>query len=164
MGQGIREALVEDAPAVATFFKDVFEGHHGIGSADAVEMLQRTVAVLFPPIEPVPAVFMYEQADNIIGVAAVRPPGESGICELVTVQVFDNVQGRGVAQTLLQRVLERSREWHGSTIATEVLHGDVRARGFLRREGFVADAEPDGALPGPTSVVRYARAVTPAAF
>ena len=159
MGQGIREALVDDASAVAAFFKDVFEGHHGIGSADAADMLQRTVAVLFPPIEPVPAVFLYEQADRLLGVAAVRPPNGDGVCELVTVQVFDTVQGRGIAQTLLQRVLESVRSWGGESMVTAVVHGDVRARGFLRREGFIADPEPDGALPDPTSVVSYRRAV-----
>ena len=150
MGSGIRRATADDAATVAAFFAAVYEMEHGRGSAGALEMLQRTIAVLFPE-EHAPVVYLYE-TDAIHGVGAVRDAGD-GIRELVTVQVFDTVQGRGVAQTLLHHLVEQSRSDGCRTIFTLVPPADVRARGFLRREGFVSDG--DDRTAGDAEPLRY---------
>lgn len=156
MSIGIRAATPDDAAGVAAFFSAVYEGEHGLGSAGALEMLQRTVAVLFPDHAEPPAVYVYESGAAIQGVGAVRPGNAEGACELITIQVFDNVQGRGIAQRLLHRVVELCSQQGATKLYTMVPLADVRARGFLRREGFVADAE-DGIAAGgpPDSIVRY---------
>ena len=136
----IREASTDDTVAVAAFFTAVYEGQHGIGSTGAVEMLIRTIAVLFPEEGAGPTVFISESAGVIHGVVAARHADESGECEIVTIQVYDTVRGRGVAQTLLRKLVEHCSAMGGVTLKTEVPLSDVRARGFLRREGFSAAA------------------------
>lgn len=154
MQQGIREASVDDAASVAGFFSSIFEDTHGAGSSSALEMLQRTVAVLFPPSDAEPTVYVYEHDGTILGVVAAARPDSSGVSQLLTIQVFDNVQGRGIAQTLLGRVIDHVRQWGAVSVATQVPYSDVRARGFLRREGFSSSGElPE--LPGPDTTVEY---------
>jgi ribosomal protein S18 acetylase RimI-like enzyme len=145
----IRLATGEDAQRVASFFTDLYETRHGIGSAGSLEMLQRTVAALFADDEAL-TVFVSEDADVLRGVSAVRHSDGAGSCELISIQASDSVQGRGVAQTLLRHVVENCASRGGDTLVTSVPAWDVRARGFLRREGFFASAE-ELATESPTS-------------
>lgn len=140
MRTDIRLASSGDAQLVASFFSDVYETQHGIGSAGSLEMLQRTVASLFSDDEA-PTVFISEADGVVLGVAAVKQAMGSAVCELIAIQTNDSVHGRGVAQTLLRTVVEYCAARGGSTLVTTVPSSDVRARGFLRREGFVASAE-----------------------
>ena len=71
MATEIRLATGEDAQRVASFFTDLYETRHGIGSAGSLEMLQRTVAALFADDEAL-TVFVSEGARALHGVAAVR--------------------------------------------------------------------------------------------
>jgi L-amino acid N-acyltransferase YncA len=140
MGTDIRVATGDDAQRVASFFTDLYETRHGIGSAGSLEMLQRTVASLFTDDEAL-TVFISEASGVLQGVAAARHAVDVGTCELISVQASDSVQGRGVAQTLLRYLVENCAVRGGSTLVTSIPSSDVRARGFLRREGFVATAD-----------------------
>ena len=134
----IREATSDDIVPVAAFFTAIYEGQHGIGSTGSIEMLRHTIALLFPDDGQAPTVFVSESGGMIHGVVAVNPANASGECEIVTIQVNDTVRGRGVAQTLLRRIVEHCAAVGGETLTTEVPLSDVRSRGFLRREGFAA--------------------------
>lgn len=149
MGSGIRLATGEDAQRVAAFFTDIYETRHGIGSAGSLEMFQRTVASLFADDEALTGLIS-EGSGALQGVAAVRHAVGEGACELIAIQANDSVQGRGVAQTLLRYVIESCAARGDGTLTTRVPSSDVRARGFLRREGFIATAE-DIATASPTS-------------
>ena len=155
MGSDIRLATGGDAQRVAAFFTDLYETRHGIGSAGSLEMLQRTVASLFADDEAL-SVVISEASGALQGVAAVRYAVDGGPCELVAIQASDSVQGRGVAQTLLRYLIEKCASRGGGILTTGVPSTDVRARGFLRREGFVAAAE-DLATASPMSdaVITY---------
>ncbi len=164
MRTGIRAATTDDAAAVAAFFTSVYEVHHGLGTASVAEMLDRTLSVLFPAEGEPPTVFVSELADVIQGVAATRVAGERGECELVTVQVYDTVQGRGIAQTLLREVVAHCTGLGATTLTTEVPLHDVRARGFLRREGFAATADDLEASSGEVDgVLKYSMSFEDAA-
>ena len=135
MGTSIRVADNNDAAEVARFFSEVYEAEHGIGSSGALEMLERTIAVLFPPDEN-PLVLVHRVDDRIEGVAACHPVDARARAELITVQVYDTVQGRGAAQRLLAALVDQCRDAGATVLTTEVPLADGRARGFLRREGF----------------------------
>lgn len=137
MRTGIRAANDDDAHLVAVFFTKIYEKHHGIGSVSALEMLERTVASLFTDTDP-PTVYLSEVAGRVQGVAAVRHLPLAGECDLIAIQADDTIQGRGVAQTLLRHVVVECAALGGVALRTGVPLSDVRARGFLRREGFVA--------------------------
>jgi L-amino acid N-acyltransferase YncA len=149
MSTDIRLATVEDAQRVAVFLSHVYETRHGIGSAGSLEMLQRTVVSLFTDDEAV-TVFVSEDSGVLQGVAAARHAVGVGTCELIFIQATDNVQGRGVAQTLLRYLVENCAARGGDTLMTSIPSSDVRARGFLRREGFLATAG-EHALASPKS-------------
>ncbi len=140
MPTDIRLATGEDAQRVAAFFTGLYESRHGIGSAGSLEMLQRTVAALFTD-DPALTVFLSEGSGALLGVAAIRHAAGDGACELVSIQASDSVQGRGIAQTLLRHIVENCASQGGQIVTTSVPASDVRARGFLRREGFFASAE-----------------------
>lgn len=144
MERGIRIVTAQDAEAVTQFFTAVYETRHGAGTAQTLRLLERTLETLFPAAPDRPTVFAYDAGDGAVqGVAAVRGPDVAGAAELITVQVFDTVQGKGIGQTLLRRTVEHVRAG-GATLFHTVVEGeDVRARGFLRREGFVAEV-PEG--------------------
>jgi len=151
----IRLASGDDAPRVASFFTDIYETRHGIGSACSLEMLQRTIASLFADDGEV-TVFISEGSGTVQGVAAVRHGEDEGACELVAIQADDTIRGRGVAQTLLTHLVENCASCGSATLATSVPSSDVRARGFLRREGFVASAgEIVTASPTSDAVIEY---------
>lgn len=156
MVRGIRVASVDDASAVADFFTSVYEGEHGAGAAAALQMRERTLAVLFPVEGERPEVFVYDAGEaGIQGVTAVRAEPPLGEAELITVQVFDTVQGKGIAQTLLRRAIDHVRASGVATLHTAVDAADVRARGFLRREGFTVTL-PEGGVPDEQdALVRY---------
>ena len=136
----IRRASGDDAQRVASFFTDLYETRHGIGSAGSLEMLQRTIASLVADDGEL-TVFISEGSGDVQGVAAVRHGHAEGACEMVTIQADDTIRGRGVAQTLLTYLVKSCASCGSATLATSVPASDVRARGFLRREGFVASAE-----------------------
>jgi len=140
MRTDIRRATGEDAHRVASFFTDLYETRHGVGSAGSLEMLQRTVAALFADDDAL-TVFVSEGSGALLGVAASRHAVGDGACELIAVQANDSVQGRGVAQTLLRHLVENCASLGGDILTTSVPSSDVRARGFLRREGFFASTE-----------------------
>jgi len=155
METGIRLASHDDLESVAAFFTSVYEARHGVGSARNMEMLQRTVSSLFGDNDAL-TVLVSESAGLLQGVAAVKHSEVGGPCELVTIQTNDSVQGRGVAQTLLRQVIEMCASRGGTVLATGVPMADVRARGFLRREGFVVSAEePDAGRLGADGSVTY---------
>jgi GNAT superfamily N-acetyltransferase len=155
MSTDIRLATVEDAPRVASFLSHVYETRHGIGSAGSLEMLQRTVVSLFTDDEAI-EVFVSEASGVLQGVAAVRHAVDDGTCELVFIQATDSVQGRGVAQTLLRHLVENCAARGGDTLITSTLSSDVRARGFLRREGFIASVgEHASASPTSDETITY---------
>jgi GNAT superfamily N-acetyltransferase len=155
MSTDIRLAAVEDAQRVASFLSHVYETRHGIGSAGSLEMLQRTVVSLFTDDEAV-TVFVSEDSGVLQGVAAARHAVGVGTCELIFIQATDSVQGRGVAQTLLRHLVENCAARGGDTLITSTLSSDVRARGFLRREGFIASAaEHDLASPTSEETITY---------
>lgn len=155
MGMDIRRATGDDAQRVASFFTDLYETRHGIGSAGSLEMLQRTVAALFADDEAL-AVFVSEGSGALLGVAAVRHAVGDGTCELIAIQADDSVQGRGVAQTLLRHLVENCASLGGKTLTTSVPSSDVRARGFLRREGFFPSPEENAAAsPNGDAIVTY---------
>lgn len=155
MGTDIRLATGEDAQRVASFFSDLYETRHGIGSAGSLEMLQRTVASMFTDDEAL-TVFVSEASGDLQGVAAARHAVDDGACELISIQASDSVQGRGVAQTLLRHLVENCDARGGDTLNTSIPSSDVRARGFLRREGFIASAgEHASALPKSDEVITY---------
>lgn len=135
MVQPIREATKADAVAIAAFFTSVYESVHGRASASAVEMLERTMAVLFPA-DDATWVVVYDDEGVISGAAGITAPHSGQDCELLSIQAHDNVKGRGVAQTLLHKVIEKARVGGAQAIVTSVTAGDDRARGFLSREGF----------------------------
>lgn len=151
----IRRATGDDAHRVAAFFTNLYESRHGIGSGASLEMLQRTVASLFTEDEAL-TVFLSERAGALQGVGAVRHSASDGPCELIAIQADDTIRGRGVAQTLLRYLVESCAARGGTALVTSVDAPDVRARGFLRREGFVASAEELAtASPASTTVVVY---------
>ncbi len=103
-----------------------------------------------------PTVFAYEAVDGaVLGIAAVREPDEAGAAELITVQVFNTVQGKGIGQTLLRRAIDHVRQAGASLLHTVVESEDVRSRGFLRREGFVAELAENERGDAADGVVRY---------
>lgn len=136
----IRPASGDDAQRVAAFFTMLYETRHGIGSASSLEMLQRTVASLFAGDDTL-SVFLSEDSSGIQGVVAARQAEGDTTCELTAIQADDTIRGRGVAQTLLGFLVGHCASRGGAAIVTSVAASDVRARGFLRREGFVAAAE-----------------------
>jgi L-amino acid N-acyltransferase YncA len=155
MGTDIRLATGEDAPRVASFFSDLYETRHGIGSASSLDMLQRTVASLFVD-DGALTVFVSEASGVLQGVAAARHAVDDGTCDLISIQASDSVQGRGFAQTLLGHLVENCAARGGNTLTTSIPSSDVRARGFLRREGFVASAgEHASALPTSDETITY---------
>lgn len=139
----IRRASGDDAQRVAAFFTSLYETRHGIGSAASLEMLQRTVASLFADDDSV-TVFISERDGVVEGVTAVRHGEGEGTCELVAIQADDTIRGRGVAQTLLSHLVENCAVQGSTSLTTVVTSADVRARGFLRREGFMVSAEEFG--------------------
>jgi len=139
MDTDIRLATGEDAQRVASFFVDLYETRHGIGSASSLEMLQRAVASLFTDDEAL-TVFVSEASSVLQGVVAARHAVDVGTCELISIQASDSVQGRGVAQTLLRHLIENCAARGGDILMTSIPASDVRVRGFLRREGFIASA------------------------
>ena len=155
MMTGIRAVSGGDSSLVAAFFRSVYESRHGVGSSSEIEMLQRTVASFFGDDEAL-TVWVSEVSGAVQGVAAVRHSVGSGPCELVTIQTRDSVQGRGTAQTLLRHVVKSCAERAGTVLETSVPMSDVRARGFLRREGFVATTEDlQGRVPGGDVAITY---------
>lgn len=136
----IRLAAGDDTQRVASFFTSLYETRHGIGSASSLEMLQRTIASLFADDDAF-VVFISESSGAVQGVAAVRHAAHDGPCELIAIQADDTIRGRGVAQTLLSYLVRSCASQGGTSLTTSVASSDVRARGFLRREGFVASAE-----------------------
>lgn len=155
MGTDIRLATGDDAQRVASFFSDLYETRHGIGSAGSLEMLQRTVASLFTDDEAL-TVFVSEASGVLQGVVAARHAVDVGTCELISIQASDSVQGRGVAQTLLRHLVEICAARGGDTLITSIPSSDVRVRGFLRREGFIASAgELSSASPRDDETITY---------
>ncbi len=140
MSTDVRLASGEDAQRVASFFTSLSETRRGVGSVGSLEAAQRTIASLFADDKTL-AVFISEASGAVQGVAAVRHAEGEEACELTTIQSNDTVQGRGVAQTLLSYLVENCASRGGIALATAVPSSDVRSRGFLRREGFVASAE-----------------------
>jgi ribosomal protein S18 acetylase RimI-like enzyme len=149
MRTAIRLATGEDAQRVASFLSDVYETRHGIGSAGSLEVLQRTVASMFTDDETL-TVYVSEASGALQGVAAARHAVDDGACELFFIQASDSVQGRGFAQTLLRHLVENCAARGGDTLITSIPSSDVRARGFLRREGFIASAGEHASV-SPTS-------------
>jgi L-amino acid N-acyltransferase YncA len=155
MPTDIRLATGEDAPRVASFFSDLYETRHGIGSSGSLEMLQRTIASLFTDDGAI-TVLISEASGVLQGVAAARHSVGDGTCELISIQASDSVQGRGVAQTLLRHLIENCAARGGDTLITSIPSSDVRVRGFLRREGFIATAgDHDGASPKSDEAITY---------
>jgi len=151
----IRAVSGGDSPLVSAFFRSVYESRHGVGSSSEIEMLQHTVAALFGG-DDAPTVWVSERSGAVQGVVAVRHSVTPAPCELVTIQTHDTVKGRGTAQTLLRHVVTTCAERGGTALETSVPSSDVRARGFLRREGFVASSEElEGAGPGEDVTITY---------
>ncbi len=158
MERGIRRATVADAEAVSAFFTSVYEVQHGPGSPLALEMLARTVDVLFPEGPNAPFVWVYENDECVIhGAAAIREPQPERHAELIAIQVYDTVQGKGIASTLLTRARECAAKSGATGLFTTVEAEDHRARGFLRREGFEHFSDADGAMAAGASLVTYVR-------
>ncbi|NYI40051.1 GNAT family N-acetyltransferase [Demequina lutea] len=156
MWMDIRLATGEDAHRVASFLTELHETRHGIGSAGSLEIPQRLVAGLLADDEAL-TVFISESTGALQGVAAVRHAITDGACELFAIQANDSVRGRGVAQTLLRHLVENCASRGGDMLTTSVPSSDVRARGFLRRDGFIAAAdELATASPVDDAVIMYA--------
>lgn len=156
MEWGIRRATADDAEAVSAFFTSVYEVQHGAGSAVALEMLARTIAVLFPEASQPPVVWVYDSEDgDIQGAAAIREPEPGHNAELIAIQVYDTVQGKGIASTLLTRARDFAAEAGATGLFTTVEGEDHRARGFLRREGFEHFTDADGGVADGASLVTY---------
>ncbi len=144
MATPIRVADAADAASVAQFFDGIYDSQHGPGSASAWGMVERTAAVLFPE-RGGPTVLVYDVDGDIQGVVAYQIDPAHGCATIVTVQVRDTVRGRGAAQQLLSETVRACVIAGVSMLSTEVAAADVRARGFLRREGFSVVVEGETA-------------------
>lgn len=142
MDTSIRIATRDDADGVARFFGAIYASQRGLSSASAREMLARTVAVLFPQRDG-PTVMVYVIEDDIHGVVAYHVDQERASASIVSVQAHDTVRGRSAAQQLLSETARSCAEAGVTLLVTDVPAADVRARGFLRREGFSAVVEND---------------------
>jgi len=155
MPRGIRIATATDESAIVEFFTTMLEHHGDDEGPHAVRAVQGLLDAIFTRGADQPTVFAYDAGDgDLQGIAALREPDEAGAAELITVQVFNTVQGRGIGQTLLRRAIDHVRQAGALSLHTEVLSADVRSRGFLRREGFVVE-DVAGESAAPSAVVRY---------
>ncbi len=153
----IRVASAADVEGVTGLFSRIYETGRGPGSANDQGLWERTIAVLFPDSDG-PTVLVYVIEGDIQGVTAYRLGPQDGFAFLITVQAHDSVWGRSTAQQLLSETARRCAAEGASVLLTEVPAADVRARGFLRREGFSAVAEGDVADESQTdAVVTYQR-------
>lgn len=150
----VREATVADLPAIVGLFSEVYDARHGDGAAADVSMAERTAAGLFGEVPTL--TWVYEPRGVARGVAAVRLAPTGGL-DLVALQVTDSVPGRAAAQVLVQHVVAYAAAQGVDHVVAAVPADDVRARGFLRREGF--EIEDDDAAGGQ---MVYRRAVSPA--
>ncbi|MCB2412238.1 GNAT family N-acetyltransferase [Demequina sp. TTPB684] len=159
MSAPIRIAAAADTQDVARFFSGVYESRRGRGAATSQGLFERTIDVLFPR-EDAPTVLLYIADGDIHGVVAFRIDPDRQRAELVTVQAHDTVRGRSAAQQLLGETVRHCDREGVPVLVTDVPAADVRARGFLRREGFavVIDGAADEAAPE-EGVVTYARSV-----
>ena len=157
MARGIRIATASDESAILEFFTAMVEHRADDEGRHSVKMLHELMETLFVRTADRPTVFAYEASDGAVqGIAAVREPDAAGAAELITVQVFNTVQGKGIGQTLLRRAIDHVRHAGASLLHTVVESEDVRSRGFLRREGFVAELpENDRGVVADDGVVRY---------
>lgn len=103
----------------------------------AQALLERTVAVLFPQQDG-PTVVVYAIDDDIHAVGAYRVDRRHGCASIITVQAHNTVRSRSAVQQLLSETMRNCAEARVASVVT-----DVRARGFLRREGFSPAAEND---------------------
>jgi ribosomal protein S18 acetylase RimI-like enzyme len=138
----IRVADVADTAGVTRLFVRIYESQHGPGSATAQGLLESTGAVLFPDQDG-PTVLVYVIDDDIHGVVAYRLDQQHGSASIITVQAHDTVRGRSAAQLLLSETVGRCATAGALALVTDVPAADVRARGFLRREGFTPVVEHD---------------------
>jgi N-acetylglutamate synthase-like GNAT family acetyltransferase len=153
----IRVADAADTEGVARLFARIYESGRGPGAARDQGLSERTIAVLFPDRDR-PTVLVYVIDGDIEGVVAYRLDRQSGSASLITVQTHDTVRGRSAAQLLLSETARRCAAEGMSELVTDVPAADVRARGFLRREGFSAVVESDVSdAPLLDAVVTYQR-------
>ena len=156
MARGIRIASPNDESAILEFFTAMVAHRADDEGRHSVRMLHDLMETLFARDAERLTVFAYEGADGAIqGIAAVREPDEAGAAELITVQVFNTVQGKGIGQTLLRRAIDHVRQAGATLLHTVVESEDVRSRGFLRREGFVAELAENERSDMAGGVVRY---------
>jgi GNAT superfamily N-acetyltransferase len=90
---------------------------------------------------PEAAVLVAEQADRIVGYAYVRPSEDdaTGIAELDSLYVTEDVAGTGVAGNLMDAVMEHARGRGDTTIILWVRQENARARRFYEKTGFRLD-------------------------
>ena len=145
----LRPGAPADAAALASFgeraFRDTFATHNRPEDMDAYVSLAYGVPQQSAELaDPRVSVLVAEAAGAMIGYAVVRQaPDEAPACvtgedpvELARLYVERPWHGRGVAEALMQAVLDRARERGGRTLWLGVWEHNPRARAFYARWGF----------------------------
>ena len=77
------------------------------------------------------------EVPRILGYAGIAFTGHGEPVDIHTLGVTKELQGRGLGQMLLDHLIDKAKELHGSSILLEVRDGNEPARSLYAKNGFV---------------------------
>lgn len=158
----IRPLRMDDAQRFGAFVGQLSEGsrgcrfHAGIGDCEPAT-LQQLVSVDGVRHVALVATLAQRDGETLIGEARYRVGEPPGSAELA-IAVADPWQGQGVAEHLIDCLLEAARDAGLRRLYGDVLASHTRLIGFLRRTGFQTCAQGSGG-----HLLRLERGVAPRA-
>ena len=85
---------------------------------------------------------LVHQENTVLGFAAFSPSADAGVNQLHKLYVLPEAQGSGAGKTLLQEVIQHSREAGAHALRLNVNRFN-KARSFYEKQGFTIIAEKD---------------------
>jgi len=158
----VRDARAEDAEAFVRAYELAWDAMaapvigKGLAEFASFESRLESFRAGLAEASPDARILVAEEGDSIVGVATCRRDGES--CELRALYVVPDSWGTGVAQRLLESVLDAMRDRGAGEAVLWVVEANGRARRFYEREGWMLDGEKRVSPLGPQEV-RYRRSL-----
>jgi len=145
----IREAVIDDAPAIAEVhvasWRWAYRGQLPDETLDALDVAEREARWREAIPDPLTDVMVAVVDGAIVGFVSVGPAEDDdaspGTAELYAIYLEERAVGQGVGRALLERAVDGMRTAGFIQASLWVLDSNERARGFYERAGWAFDGK-----------------------